>query len=135
MEGFFMKKNLSFYLALLLPIQIIGSFFLGKNSAFIERFYVPYVFKNLSSFWAYITRHSSLSIGFILVPLLFLALFYFLYKKFKKKQNYRWQQLVATISISYFVYLMHWGFLYNRTPLPDKPKLKMLSWTAYVKNL
>jgi Protein of unknown function (DUF3810) len=118
-RGFFMKKNISFYLCLFLPIQIIGSYFLSQNTTFIERFYVPYVFKNLRTFWATITSNFSFSIGLILVPFLLLALFYSLFKKFKTPQSSPWQQLFASISILYFVYLLHWGFLYNRTPLPD----------------
>jgi Protein of unknown function (DUF3810) len=118
MEGFFMRKKISFYLAFFLPIQMIGSYFLSKNTAFIERFYVPFVFKNLSSFWSTITCQIPFSIGLILVPIIFSGIAFYLFKQFRLKHKNRWQNLLGTISIMYFVYLLHWGFLYNRVPLP-----------------
>jgi Protein of unknown function (DUF3810) len=114
-----MRKNESFYLALFLPIQVIAFYFLSKNTAFIERFYVLLVFKNLRDFWANITCHFSFSIGLIMVPILFLGLFIYLFKKFKTKNKNRWYTLLTTCSLLYFMYMLHWGFLYDRTPLTD----------------
>lgn len=101
-----------------LPIQILFFHLLKKNTAWIEKYYIPYIFEPISAVLRSISSLFPFSFGLVLAYLAVAYLVYFLFT-LKKRKNLL-LGFLTLISPLYFYYQITWGLLYHREPISQK---------------
>ena len=107
-------KNGVFFL-----VQFLCFYGIGKSTSFMERVYMPFVFKPLNALLATITKPFPFSVGLLFWYLAIGFMIIFFAKKFVKKHPNRWTYLLSTINVVFCIYMLTWGLLYSRPSLPD----------------
>ena len=110
-------------LALLFPIQIAIVSILSLFPEFVERWYSNGIFPYISAFERIIFGLSGFSLGDIMYGLvLFFGLRWFWKTRKTWRKNYRQNllQIVASLSVVYFLFTMLWALNYRRMPLYKK---------------
>lgn len=112
----------------LLPIEIVIFYIVSQNKVWVEKYYLPYVFKNLTAFLRLVLGKIDFSIGLALFYiLLFISLFKIVQTtvyliKVKETWNVFWDLLIKTISILgvvFGIYMIMWGLAYHRKPIAE----------------
>jgi hypothetical protein len=115
-----LKKKSTLIIALLLPVQIILIQLLKYSPAFIEKWYslglYPWIGKMSRSLWGWIP----FSAGDVFYTLIAIVAIRWIYKNFKKcrREPVRlFAEILAHVSVVYFMFHVLWGFNYYREPL------------------
>jgi Protein of unknown function (DUF3810) len=116
-----MKK----WLAILFPVQIIVFSLIIRQQAWIEKYYIPFIFNNITRFLRKITGWFQFSIGlfllyfFVLCTIcLFVKMLINLVQK-KIKISAFFINVFCYISISYGIYMITWGLAYYRKSIAE----------------
>lgn len=115
-----MQKRTKVILALLLPVQYIALLILRNFPGFIERYYSQGVYPYISKLSRYIFGWVPFSVGDLFYLLLIVFLIRWLYKnvrRIKKEPVLFVVDILASVSVIYFVFHMMWGLNYLREPL------------------
>jgi hypothetical protein len=103
-----------------LPVQVLFFHLLKKNTVWIEKYYIPYIFEPITTALRSITRLLPFSLGLLMAYAAVIYLVIFLITARKKKGK---ELLVAALSLLapiYFYYQITWGILYYREPISTK---------------
>ncbi len=115
-----MQKRTKLILAVLLPIQLVALQVLKLFPNFIETYYSTGIFPFLSRMPRFLFGWIPFSIGDIFYLLIVILAIRWLYKnrkRIRKDTLLYFVDIVATLSIVYFVFNILWGFNYYRVPL------------------
>lgn len=121
-----MQRRTKVILALLLPVQYIALLTLRYFPNFVETYYSQGIYPYIAKLSRYVFGWIPFSLGDIFYTLLVILLLRWLYKNFRrifKKPVHVALDVVASLSIIYFVFNMLWGFNYYRVPLHESLKL------------
>ncbi len=115
-----MQKKTKFLLVLLLPVQLIGLRVLRNFPEFVERYYSNGIYPFLSKTARYLFGWIPFSVGDIFYLLIGLVAIRWVYKNFYRLRSKPLSfvlDIIATLSVVYFVFNVLWGFNYYRLPL------------------
>ncbi len=115
-----MQKRTKLILAALLPLQIIFLQVLKHFPTFIETYYSKGIFPILSTMMRYMFGWIPFSIGDVFYLLITIVAIRWIYKNLMRIRTDLFRfivDIVATLSIVYFVFNLLWGFNYYRVPL------------------
>ena len=107
-------------LVIFLPIQIYFNSWFANETERVEKYYINLVFKPLTRILRQITSNFKFSIGLFLIYLIILVCIYYFFKKivhfFSKKTSLKSPliDIISSISIIYFIYMITWGLAYSR---------------------
>ena len=122
-----MRNRLKNAIALSIIPQIILVKWLGSYPDFIETYYSQGFYPYFSGFFRLLFGWLPFSVGDILYALLFLGLFYYVFKHWKEFRT-KWKEslrdIVMILAIAYFTFHISWGFNYYRKPVADALSLK-----------
>ncbi len=115
-----MQKKTKLILVLLLPIQILGLRILRNFPEFIEQYYSNGIYPLLSKTARFLFGWIPFSIGDIFYLLIGIIAIRWVYKNFHRlriKPISFFLDIIATLSVVYFMFNILWGFNYYRLPL------------------
>ncbi|RMA58608.1 DUF3810 domain-containing protein [Ulvibacter antarcticus] len=122
-----MRKNTKLILAILLPLQVILLHILKNFPQFVETYYSLGFFPFISKLSRYLFGWIPFSIGDVFYLLMTIIAIRWLYKNVRrltKEPLHFFLDIVATLSIVYFVFNLLWGLNYYRVPLHKSLVLK-----------
>ena len=122
-----MQKKTRLILALLLPIQLILLRVLKFFPNFIETYYSQGFFPYISTVSRYLFGWIPFSIGDVFYTLIGILAIRWLYKNLSRlsfEPVRFFVDILATLSIVYFVFNLLWGFNYYRVPLHKTLNIK-----------
>lgn len=115
-----LKKKSTLIIALLFPLQILLIQLLKYNPAFVEKWYslglYPWIGKISRTLWGWVP----FSVGDIFYTAIAVIALRWIYKN---RKNFRYEpirliaEILAHVSVVYFMFHMLWGFNYYREPL------------------
>lgn len=126
-------------MAFLLPFEVIIFYIISHNKVWVEKYYIPYVFKNLTVFLRLVLGKIDFSVGLVLFYiLLFISLFKVVqaalhFIRIKKTWNlFRdlFIKITAILGIVFGVYMFMWGFAYHRKPIEEIVAINTKNITA-----
>lgn len=115
-------KKTSFFLAILLPIQILLVQWLSNSPNFIETYYSNGIYPYISKLLRILLGWLPFSFGDILIFTLILLLIRFIVLLFKHRfKNFipKFINFIAFLSVIYFCFYLFWGLNYYRKPLSE----------------
>ena len=118
-------KNKVYLLCILLPFQVIIFYFLSLFPNFIEKYYTSGIYKLISQSLRFITGCIPIPIGQILIAIVIILILKWIYKWTRIKEPFRIKiksllmNIIATISVVYFSFMMIWGLNYSRKPIAE----------------
>ncbi|CAM3506566.1 DUF3810 domain-containing protein [Aequorivita lipolytica] len=122
-----MQKRTSAFLAIFLIVQIIGLQILKHFPEFVENYYslgiYPWISKISRSLFGWIP----FSVGDLFYLLITIVAIRWLYKNVKRLRNNQvgfFLDIIAAVSVVYFMFHVLWGFNYYRLPLHKSLGLK-----------
>ena len=116
-----MKLKSIFALALIPQILLIN--FIKKNPSFIDDYYSYYLYNNILKINSFVYSNINIPIGEILYIILVIILIYLVYRVFSFKLNDS-VNLLAFISLVYFIFYSFWGLNYFKTSISDELHIK-----------
>lgn len=122
-----MQKKPAVLLALLLPVQLIGLQILRHFPDFVEKYYSHGVYPYISKMARYLFGWVPFSVGdvfYILISLYALRWLYFNVKRIRKQTISFFVDILAAVSVVYFMFHVLWAFNYYRLPLHQSLHLK-----------
>ena len=122
-----MQRRTALILALLLPIQIIFLQILKHFPEFVERYYSLGFYPLLSKTSRYLFGWIPFSIGDVFYLLIGIVAIRWIYKNFHRFRFEPFRvfiDIIAAVSIVYFMFHILWGFNYYRVPLDESLKLE-----------
>jgi len=115
-----MRKRTKVILVLLLPVQILVLQLLKKFPEFVENYYSQGLYPILSKLPRYLFGWIPFSMGDIFYTLIAIIALRWLYKNFRRLRLEPVAfvvDILASVSLVYFVFHLLWGFNYYRVPL------------------
>lgn len=115
-----------YILAFLLPIEIVIFFIFSQNEVWVEKYYIHYVFNNLTIFLRLTLGEIHFSVG---LGLFYIILFILLFKSVKTTKNLiksRYTvslitdlliKVLTTLGVVFGLYMIMWGLAYHRKPI------------------
>src|SRR5690554_6634073 len=122
-----MQRRTALILAILLPVQIIFLQVLKFFPEFVEKYYSLGVYPVISKTSRYLFGWVPFSVGDVFYTLIGIVAIRWLYVNF---QRLRFEpirfilDILANISVVYFMFLALWGFNYYRLPLHQSLEIK-----------
>lgn len=117
-----MNKKTKIILTLLLVLQLIGLQVLSYFPEFVEKYYSLGVFPFISKIFRYLLGWIPFSVGDVFysaVTILVVRWLYFNIKTIRTKAVDFFLTITATLSVTYFMFNVLWGFNYYRLPLNE----------------
>ena len=115
-----MKRNTKLWLAILLPIQLLGLLVISNYPEVVERWYSLGLYPKLSYLERQVFGVLPFSFGDVVYGLLILMLLRWLYLRVKTQLR-GWKvwsvDALATLSLIYLMFQVFWGLNYYRLPL------------------
>ena len=115
-------KLKSFFALILIP-QILLVNFIKNNPSIIDDYYPDYLYSYILKINSFIYSDINIPIGEILYLILIVILIYLVYRVFSFKLN-DLVNLLAFISIFYFIFYSFWGLNYFKTSISHKLNIK-----------
>tara|TARA_B100001063_G_scaffold45106_1_gene38831 strand:+ start:1906 stop:2922 length:1017 start_codon:yes stop_codon:yes gene_type:complete len=115
-------KLKSFFALTLIP-QILLVNFIKNNPSIIDDYYPDYLYSNILKINSFIYSNINIPVGEILYLILIVILIYLVYRVFSFKINDS-VNLMAFISIVYFIFYSFWGLNYFKTSISYELKIK-----------
>ena len=115
-------KLKSFFALTLIP-QILLVNFIKNNPSIIDDYYPDYLYSNILEINSFIYSNINIPVGEILYLILIVILIYLVYRVFSFKINDS-VNLIAFISIVYFIFYSFWGLNYFKTSISHELKIK-----------
>ncbi|MBT0608223.1 DUF3810 domain-containing protein [Aequorivita echinoideorum] len=115
-----MQRKTAVVLTILLPLQIQGLQILKKFPSFVEKYYSLGFYPVLSKISRYLFGWIPFSVGdvfYILITILALRWIYRNFRRLRFEPIRFFLDIIASISVVYFVFHLFWGFNYYRLPL------------------
>ncbi len=122
-----MQRRTVLILALLFPIQIILLQILKNFPGFVEKYYSLGFYPILSKVSRYLFGWVPFSVGDVFYILISLVAIRWIYKNFRRlriEPHWFFLDILATVSIVYFMFHVLWGFNYYRLPLHQSLQLE-----------
>tara|TARA_B100000963_G_scaffold46760_1_gene35063 strand:+ start:636 stop:1634 length:999 start_codon:yes stop_codon:yes gene_type:complete len=116
-----MKLKSIFALALIPQILLVN--FVKNNPSIIDDYYSYYLYNNILKINSFLYSNINIPVGEILYIILFIILIYLVYRafSFKLKDSVN---LLAFISLVYFIFYSFWGLNYFKTSISDELNIK-----------
>ncbi len=114
------RKRTRLILALLLPVQIFALQFLKNYPEFVETYYSRGLYPVISKISRFIFGWIPFSVGDLFYLLIIIIALRWLYKNFRRvffEPTRFFIDIIATVSLVYFVFHLLWGLNYYRQPL------------------
>ena len=122
-----MRNRTKLILIFLLPLQVLVLQILKKFPSFIETYYSQGLYPLISSISRYLFGWIPFSVGDIFYPLIGVLALRWIYKNIRRL-SYEpirfFIDIIATLSIVYFVFNILWGLNYYRLPLHTSLDIK-----------
>tara|TARA_X000000950_G_scaffold25939_1_gene27885 strand:- start:31 stop:1029 length:999 start_codon:yes stop_codon:yes gene_type:complete len=115
-------KLKSFFALTLIP-QILLVNFIKNNPSIIDDYYPDYLYSNILKINSFIYSNINIPVGEILYLILIIILIYLVYRVFSFKLNDS-VNLLAFISIFYFIFYSFWGLNYFKTSISYELNIK-----------
>ena len=115
-------KLKSFFALILIP-QILLVNFIKNNPSIIDDYYPDYLYSNILKINSFIYSDINIPIGEVLYLILIVIIIYLVYRVFSFKLN-DFVNLMAFISIVYFIFYSFWGLNYFKTSISDELHIK-----------
>ena len=115
-------KLKSFFALTLIP-QILLVNFIKNNPSIIDDYYPDYIYSNILKINSFIYSNINIPVGEILYLILIIILIYLVYRVFSFKLNDS-INLLAFISIFYFIFYSFWGLNYFKTSISYELNIK-----------
>ena len=115
-------KLKSFFALTLIP-QILLVNFIKNNPSIIDDYYPDYLYSNILKINSFIYSNINIPVGEILYLILIIILIYLVYRVFSFKLNDS-INLLAFISIFYFIFYSFWGLNYFKTSISYELNIK-----------
>lgn len=115
-----MQRRTSLILSLLLPVQIIALQILKHFPQFVETYYSQTLYPLISTISRYILGWIPFSVGdlfYLVIAILAIRWFYKNFYRLKREPLGFFLDILASVSIVYFLFHALWGFNYYRLPL------------------
>ena len=116
-----MKLKSIFALALIPQILLIN--FIKNNPSIIDEYYSYFIYNNILKINSFVYSNINIPIGEILYIILVIILIYLVYRVFSFKLNDS-INLLAFISLVYFIFYSFWGLNYFKTSISDELDIK-----------
>ncbi len=116
-----MKIKSVFALALIPQILLLN--FIKNNPSIIDNYYPDYFYNNILKINSFIYSSINIPVGEILYVILIITLIYLVYRVFSFKLNDS-VNLLAYISIVYFIFYSFWGLNYFKTSISYELNIK-----------
>ena len=116
-----MKIKSIFALALIPQILLLN--FIKNNPSIIDNYYPDYFYNNILKINSFIYSSINIPVGEILYVILIITLIYLVYRVFSFKLNDS-VNLLAYISIVYFIFYSFWGLNYFKTSISYELNIK-----------
>ena len=115
-------KLKSFFALTLIP-QILLVNFIKNNPSIIDDYYPDYLYSNILKINSFIYSNINIPVGEILYIILVIILIYLVYRVFSFKLNDS-VNLLAFISLVYFIFYSFWGLNYFKTSISYELNIK-----------
>ena len=115
-------KLKSFFALALIP-QILLVSFIKNNPSIIDDYYSDYLYVNILKINSFIYSNINIPVGEILYLILIVIIIYLVYRVFSFKLNDS-VNLMAFISIVYFIFYSFWGLNYFKTSISYELNIK-----------
>src|SRR5690606_13348708 len=122
-----MQKRTSAFLAIFLLVQIIALQVLKHFPEFVEKYYSLGIYPWISKTSRYIFGLGPFSVGDLFYLLITIVAIRWLYKNVKRLRNGTvgfFVDILAAVSVVYFMFHVLWGFNYYRLPLHQSLQLE-----------
>src|SRR5690554_4001102 len=122
-----MQRRTSLIIALLLPAQIILLQILKNFPEFVEKYYSLGFYPILSKVSRYLFGWVPFSVGDVFYLLIGLMAIRWVYKNLRRlrfEPQWFFIDIIATVSVVYFMFHVLWGFNYYRLPLHQSLQLE-----------
>ena len=116
-----MKIKSIFALALIPQVLLVN--FIKNNSSIIDDYYPDYLYSNVLKINSFIYSNINIPVGEILYVILIVILIYLVYRVFSFRLNDS-VNLLAFISIVYFIFYSFWGLNYFKPSISDELNIK-----------
>ena len=116
-----MKVKSIFALALIPQILLVN--YIQSNPSIVDEYYSGYLYKFIFRINSFLYSNIDIPVGEVLYVIGVIILIYLTYKVFSFKLNDS-INLLAFISIIYFIFYSFWGLNYFRTSISDKLNIK-----------
>ena len=116
-----MKLKSIFALALIPQILLVN--FVKNNPSIIDDYYSYYLYNNILKINSFVYSNINIPVGEILYIILVIILIYLVYKSFSFKLKDS-VNLLAFISLVYFIFYSFWGLNYFKTSISDELNIK-----------
>ena len=116
-----MKIKSIFALALIPQVLLVN--FIKNNPSIIDDYYPDYLYSNILKINSFIYSNINIPVGEILYVILIVVLIYLVYRVFSFRLNDS-VNLLAFISIVYFIFYSFWGLNYFKTSISDELNIK-----------
>ena len=116
-----MKIKSIFALALIPQVLLVN--FIKNNPLIIDDYYPDYLYSNILKINSFIYSNINIPVGEILYVILIIILIYLVYRVFSFRLNDS-VNLLAFISIVYFIFYSFWGLNYFKTSISDELNIK-----------
>ena len=116
-----MKIKSIFALALIPQVLLVN--FIKNNPSIIDDYYPDYLYSNILKINSFIYSNINIPVGEILYVILIIILIYLVYRVFSFRLNDS-VNLLAFISIVYFIFYSFWGLNYFKTSISDELNIK-----------
>jgi hypothetical protein len=115
-------------LVFLLPVEIIIFYLLSQNKVWVEKYYLPFVFRKLTTFLRFTIGEADFSIGSGLV---YIFLFVLLYKVLRKTLQVIkgkpsgsffpevFVKVMTLLALAFGLYMVTWGLAYHSKPIAE----------------
>jgi len=116
-----MKIKSIFALALIPQLLLVN--FIKNNPSIIDDYYLDYLYSNILKINSFIYSNINIPVGEILYIILIVIFIYLVYRVFSFRLNDS-VNLLAFISIVYFIFYSFWGLNYFKTSISNKLNIK-----------
>ena len=116
-----MKLKSIFALALIPQILLVN--FVKNNPSIIDDYYSYYLYNNILKINSFVYSNINIPVGEILYIILVIILIYLVYRSFSFKLKDS-VNLLAFISLVYFIFYSFWGLNYFKTSISDELNIK-----------
>ncbi len=121
-------KNITRFLTFLLPVQIIGIYFLSQHSEWIETYYSNGFYPYYSHFLRFLFGKISFSIGDICYTILTIYILMQLWN-FIKNRRFCLYRFLSFFSVIILLFYANWGLNYYREPIEKRLHFKNPKYT------
>ena len=116
-----MKIKSIFALALIPQLLLVN--FIKNNPSIIDDYYLDYLYSNILKINSFIYSNINIPVGEILYIILIVIFIYLVYRVFSFRLNDS-VNLLAFISIVYFIFYSFWGLNYFKTSISNELNIK-----------